>query len=329
MALLVLDVALLLGFDVGHTSRGVYQRGRTRLATRGGALRPRPSGCSPGARGSGATFASPTPDGATPASSATQAGRADIGGFSLDYQCLGTGSPTIILEAGYDSAGTSSFGAVWQQLAQVSRVCTYDRAGTGTSDSRPSAAAKDLTSLDEAEELHTLLGAADIAPPYVVVAHSYGGSIGRLFTATYPDEVQGLVLIESSHEDEIAPYRRYYGNDPAGDWVDGGDPIDVARTAKLLRTTARDLGSLPLVVIRAQYYDDVLGPALWRRTQADLATLSSDGIEIEALGSHHHVQNDDPTAVVAVAAVVAAARAGTPLAPCAQIVRGVPARCLT
>jgi pimeloyl-ACP methyl ester carboxylesterase len=276
------------------------------------------------------TGASGAAETASATTSATmEAGRADIGGYSLDYQCLGTGSPTIILEAGYDSGGTSSFGGVWQQLAQVSRVCTYDRAGTGTSDPRPSAAATDLTSEDEAEELHTLLGAAHIAPPYVVVAHSYGGFVGRLFTATYPDEVQGLVLIESSHEDEIAPYRRYYGNDPAGKWVDGGDPLDIAATARLLRTTARDFGAMPLVVIRAQHYDDVLSPALWRRTQADLATLSSDGIEIEALGSHHVVQNDDPEAVVAaVRATVAAARAGAPLAPCAEIVAGVAARCV-
>jgi len=279
-----------------------------------------PAACTGASAGGDAASASPT----------MQAGRADIGGYSLDYQCLGTGSPTIILEAGYDSAGTSSFGGVWQQLAQVSRVCTYDRAGTGTSDPRPSAAAHDLTSEDEAQELHTLLDAADIAPPYVVVAHSYGGFIGRLFTATYPDEVQGLVLIESSHEDEIGPYRRYYGDDPAGNWVDGGDPIDIGATAQLLRTTARDLGSIPLVVIRAQYYDDVLSPALWRRTQADLATLSTDGIEVEALGSHHFVQNDDPGAVVAaVRATVAAARAGAPLASCPEIVAGVRARCLT
>ena len=268
--------------------------------------------------------------GPTSVSPTMQAGQADIGGYSLDYQCLGSGSPTIVLEAGYDSAGTSSFSGVWQRLAQVSRVCTYDRAGTGTSDPRPSAAAHDLTSEDEAQELHTLLDAANIAPPYVVVAHSYGGFIGRLFTATYPNEVQGLVLIESSHEDEIAPYRRYYGNDPAGKWVDGGDPIDITATARLLRTAARDLGSLPLVVIRAQHYDDVLSPALWRRTQADLATLSTDGIEIEALGSHHFVQNDDPGAVVAaVQATVAAARAGAPLAPCAEIVAAVRARCLS
>src|SRR5262245_20957498 len=241
----------MLAIRVGESTSGFMTRSRRPRGLRavlGLAVLLVPTACTGASPGGDAASASPT----------MQAGRADIGGYSLDYQCLGTGSPTIILEAGYDSAGTSSFGGVWQQLAQVSRVCTYDRAGTGTSDPRPPAAAHDLTSEDEARELHTLLDAANIAPTYVVVAHSYGGFIVSLFNATYPDELQGLVLIESSHEDEIAPYRRYYGNDPAGNWVDGGDPIDIAATAQLLRTRARDLGSIPLVVIRAQFYDDVL-----------------------------------------------------------------------
>ncbi len=99
----------------------------------------------------------------------------------------------------------------------------------------------------------------------------------------------------------------------------------------LRRTTARDLGSILLVVIRVQYADDdVLNPALRRRTQADLATLSTDGMEIEALGSRRFVQNDDRGAVVAaVQATVAAACAATPLAPCGEIVAGVWARCQT
>ena len=256
--------------------------------------------------------------------------KVDVGGYRLAYECVGEGSPTIVAEAGYNTGGTTAFAGILQPLAQISRVCTYDRAGTGNSDDRPRALARDLTSEDQAHELHALLEAAHIAPPYVVVAHSYGGFVGRLFTATYPDEVQGLVLIESSHEDEIQPYRRYYGDDPEGDWVDGDDPLDIDATAAMLRARARDFGSTPLVVIRAQHYDDVLSTALWRRTQADLATLSTDGIEMEALGSGHFVQDDDPAAVLAaVRAVVTAARAGAPLAPCAQIVEGVPARCLT
>jgi pimeloyl-ACP methyl ester carboxylesterase len=86
-----------------------------------------------------------------------------------------------------------------------------------------------VTSLLQAHELHDLLEGAGISPPYVVVAHSYGGFVGRLFAATYLGETSGLVLIDSSHEDEIGRYRRYYGNAPEGDWVDGGDLIDIRR----------------------------------------------------------------------------------------------------
>jgi voltage-gated potassium channel Kch len=86
---------------------------------------------------------------------------------------------------------------------------------------------------------------------------------------------------------------------------------------------------MPLVVIRAQRYDDVLADALWRRTQADLVTLSTDAIEIEALGSGHHVEDDDPEVIVAaVRAVVKAAAERDRLAPCTEIVAGVDARCL-
>jgi hypothetical protein len=97
-----------------------------------------------------------------------------------------------------------------------------------------------------------------------------------------------------------------------------------------LRSKARDYGSMPLIVIRAQTYDDKLAESLWRRTQADLATLSTEGIEVEALDSGHHVQDDNPDVVVATArAAVTAARAGAPLAACTEIVAGLDARCLT
>ena len=86
-------------------------------------------------------------------------------------------------------------------MSGISRVCTYDRAGTGTSDHRPTGL--HVTSLFEAKELQALLEGAAISPPYVLVAHSYGGFIARLFAAHYPQETAGLVLIDSSHEDEI------------------------------------------------------------------------------------------------------------------------------
>ena len=175
----------------------------------------------------------PTP---SVSSVAAVAGRADVGGYERAWTCQGSGSPTIVAEAGYDSPGTSTFSDLMQPLSEISRVCTYDCAGTGTSDHRPGGL--HVTSLLEANELHALLKSAAIAPPYVVVAHSYGGFVGRLFAATYASETAGLVLIDSSHEDEIGPYRRYYRDSPEGDWVDGGDLIDIDADLATLSSNA-------------------------------------------------------------------------------------------
>lgn len=263
----------------------------------------------------------------SPASAPLTFDKIDVGGYRLAYECLGEGEPTIIAEAGYNTGGTTAFAGVLQELAATTRVCTYDRAGTGNSDARPKTPG--LTSDDQAAELQTLLTAAGIPPPYVLVAHSYGGFVARLFAADHRDEVAGMILIESSHEDEIAPYRQYYGSSSEGDWVDGGSLLDIAGTGDALRSRARDFGAMPLIVIRAERYDDVLSPALWRRTQADLATLSTDSIEVEALGSGHFVMDDNPPVVVtAAAAMIAALDAGAGLASCAEIFDAVDARCL-
>ena len=87
-------------------------------------------------------------------------GRVDVGGYELAWMCQGEGSPTIIAEAGYDSAGTSTYFESMGPMSDISRVCTYDRAGTGTSDHRP--AGMHVTSLLQAKELHALLEGAAI-----------------------------------------------------------------------------------------------------------------------------------------------------------------------
>jgi pimeloyl-ACP methyl ester carboxylesterase len=270
-----------------------------------------------------ATSDEPGPGGAT--AEQPTAGRVDVGGYELAWMCRGSNSPTIIAEAGYDSAGTDTWFDLLGPLSRVSRVCTYDRAGTGTSNTRPNGVR--VTGMSEAEELHRLLQGAGIEPPYVVVGHSYGGFISRLFAARYPDETAGLVLVDSSHEDEIHPYRRYYGDAPEGDWVDGGDLVDIDATARALRETARDFGDLPLAVVKAGQYEDVLTTRLWRRTQADLATLSSNSVFVQATGGHF-VMNDDPAVLVtAVRAVVESARSGEPIASCERVIEGTDGTC--
>jgi pimeloyl-ACP methyl ester carboxylesterase len=117
----------------------------------------------------------------------------DVGGYSLHINCVGQGSPTVILEA-----GSGLFSAQWvrvqRQVSDTTRVCAYDRAGMGWSEMGPDPRdAKQITS-----ELHTLLGKAGIEGPYVLVGHSFGGMYMQTYAARYPEEVAGVGLVDSS-----------------------------------------------------------------------------------------------------------------------------------
>jgi pimeloyl-ACP methyl ester carboxylesterase len=115
----------------------------------------------------------------------------DVGGHRLHIQCVGAGSPTVIAESGL--GGTSlDWSLVQPAVAQTTRICTYDRAGFGWSEPGPSP----RTSGRIVEELHSLLAAADIAGPYVLVGHSVGGLHAQFFASRYAPEVAGLVLLD-------------------------------------------------------------------------------------------------------------------------------------
>jgi pimeloyl-ACP methyl ester carboxylesterase len=99
---------------------------------------------------------------------------------------------------------------VQPKIAKFSSVCWYDRAGDGWSDSGPFP----RTSEAIAKDLHKLLGAAGIHPPFVLVGHSFGGTNMRVFNGLYPNEVAGTVLVDAWHEDEIARLPRHKGPGP-------------------------------------------------------------------------------------------------------------------
>ena len=124
----------------------------------------------------------------------------DVGAHSLHINCLGEGSPTVILEAA-SGAMSAHWVRVQQQVAQTTRVCTYDRAGLGWSEPGPEPRdAKQISG-----ELHTLLAnAAGTEGPYVLVGHSYGGLYARMFAARYSEEVAGMVLVDSSHPEQFS-----------------------------------------------------------------------------------------------------------------------------
>jgi pimeloyl-ACP methyl ester carboxylesterase len=119
----------------------------------------------------------------------------DVGGYSLHIQCVGTGTPTVVLDAGL--GGTSlDWNLVQTQIGQTTRVCAYDRAGMGWSESGPTP----RTPAQIAGELHTLLGNAGIAGPYILVGHSLAGKNVRMFARQHPDEVAGMVLVDARSE---------------------------------------------------------------------------------------------------------------------------------
>jgi len=119
----------------------------------------------------------------------------DVGGYRLHIQCVGTGSPTVVLDAGL--GGTSlDWSLVQPQIGQTTRVCAYDRAGLGWSEDSP----QPRTPTKLARELHALLTNAGIAGSYVLVGHSLAGKNVRLFAQFYPTEVAGMVLIDARSE---------------------------------------------------------------------------------------------------------------------------------
>ena len=115
----------------------------------------------------------------------------DLGGYRLHLNCLGSGSPTVVLESGWGNSSTI-WGWVQPEVAKTTRVCAYDRAGMGWSEVSPNP----RTAREFAKELHTLLITANEPGPYVLVGHSLGGYTVRVYASDYPAEVSGVVFVD-------------------------------------------------------------------------------------------------------------------------------------
>ena len=146
----------------------------------------------------------------------------DVGGYRLNIYCTGIGTPTVILESGLGENARSWLG-VQQGVERFTRVCSYDRAGYGRSDPGP----QPRSSAQIAKGLHTLLINSKTPGPYVLVGHSFGGYNVRVNTGLYRNEVSGVVLVDSSHEDQ----QRF-------------EPVSVSKTAAGLQTLAPFVPSL-------------------------------------------------------------------------------------
>lgn len=252
----------------------------------------------------------------------------DIGGWRLHLCRAGEGAPSVVIVPCMSGPG-SEWQHVQRGLAPYTGVYTYDRAGLGWSDPGP----WPRTYARMADELRQLLTAAAIPAPYLLVGHSTGGIIVRQFAVRHPQGLAGLVLVDSSHEDQtrrlvavtksgrlqywrraaqaqLRPLGLICAGQDLGIRERPTDPADVmAQTSRCRRADIQEmighaltkpgtappyLAGLPLTVLTA-------GPArreqwypVWREMQAELAALSTRSTHIVTEHSGHHINRDDP-----------------------------------
>lgn len=133
----------------------------------------------------------------------------DVGGHRLHINCIGQGEPVVVMEAGM-SGWSTDWILVQPEIAKATRVCTYDRAGYGWSETGP----QPRDSQQVAAELHILLTKAGIEDRIVLVGHSLGGLFVQYYARTYPQQVAGIVLVDSVHPEQSLqmkePVRKKY-----------------------------------------------------------------------------------------------------------------------
>ena len=262
----------------------------------------------------------------------------DVGGYRLHIQCVGAGSPTVVLDAGL-SGSSLDWRLVQPELGRTTRVCAYDRAGMGWSDPGP----QPRTPRQIADELHTLLTNAGIAGPYVLVGHSLGGKNVRLFALTHPEQVVGMVLVDARSEyvdantspAEVQAFQRALAAQAllyrvarsvglvrlvgASLWGGPAMPREM-RTEGMLLTTSRravdaqtaegleraaddaELQAAPSLgdrpLIVLASEQNMTATPYWAEAQRRLAALSTNGRLIVPAGSVHSIHWEQPTLVI-------------------------------
>jgi len=210
----------------------------------------------------------------------------DIGGRRLNLHCSGSGPVTVVFDSPSGDAGWSWF-KVQPKVAERTRACVYDRAGLGFSDPSP----RPGTSGNAVDDLHQLLAAAGIAPPYVMVVNSYGGGNVQLYAYRYPQEVRALVLVEAQHEDETERLDRASGGKLKAmfDMLDAGALACAAGAEKGFvpgsELWANCVGPFPADAGRelgAAQLAERMSPRFWRAAQSENTGFAVGDAELRA-----------------------------------------------
>lgn len=237
-----------------------------------------------------------------------------LGDHRLDIVRAGRGGPAVIFETGLaDSLD------VWlptlRTMAEYTTVVAYSRAGFGRSDAGPA----DHSVPHAAADLHELLHQVAIKPPYILVAHSYGSLIARLYTSLYSSEVAGIVLVDGTHERQVQrfgvvdtayprEFREYYDSILARHAPDA-EAAEIRETVKIQAAGAvpglTPLPDIPIAVLTSMRSDEsaryvngtARGHEVWRALHDEWFRRSRSGIHIETSRSGHAIQDDEPALV--------------------------------
>lgn len=219
------------------------------------------------------------------------------------YVLSGNGSPTVVLESGLGD-GKESWAPVYRQLSQLTQVFTYDRAGYGTSKS----ANPTRDGVTIVRELRATLQALKLYAPYVLVGHSIGGTYMELYARTYPEEVAGVVLVDSRHADftrqcQIADARSCTPPTLLTALLPNTPKRELAAGEKTMDEVMKGgpFPNVPLVVLTSMKkpLEGARFREVWLKTQNDLAALSSDSKHRVCNHCGHYIHKDDPKLVVA------------------------------
>ncbi|MCI1696147.1 alpha/beta fold hydrolase [Aneurinibacillus aneurinilyticus] len=224
----------------------------------------------------------------------------DIGGIELYYELLGKNNegPTLVFDSGYGFT-LENWNPIKDDVSKFSKMFIYDRAGIGKSewDDRP------RHSQQSVENLRILLKKAGVKSPYVLVGHSFGGLNVRLFASTYPEEVAGVVLLDSCHEDQnkILPslFTKEVRENYYNQFTLEGSLNEVEESLEQVRAS-KSLGSIPLIVATGglQPFHTAKSMAAWMKFQRELASLSTNKKHIIVEDAGHVIHIDQPQIVV-------------------------------
>ena len=236
------------------------------------------------------------------------------GGADVVVRCLGIrdrGKPLVVLEAG-GGDGLSSWSTVQSPIAEFARVCAYDRPTLirGTVGPRAGSSPDQVV-----QTLRDVLSALGERPPYIMVGHSIGGMIVRLYAMKYPAEVSGMILVDSSHEDQLTRFEavdpetarqlRSPGRTDAPDLAALSDALNAYRWHSAIPLVVLTHGRMPVAPAGREAQTDGLEKA-WLDLQRELATRSPVATHVIATRSGHYIHRDEPSLVIdAVRQVVA------------------------